>query len=194
MTATELTTQDMTYIEETLGRIPRGILAVSSRSPDGLPVALKMKCVVEKAPFPTHFWLCHALLIEKINFLESQRIVKPMEELIETDNGLAALFLADQKRYQQIRNKCLTEEDIKHLSTINILDQFKDKRGIGGIENLQKIRCLHMQIAHLVSDANVIGQWLQDKFDLLNFSEDLKSFRERLKKDKLIENAFQKSL
>lgn len=188
--ATELTAEDINYIEETLGRVPRGILAVSSRSPDGLPVALKMKCVVDKAPFPTHFWLCHALLIEKINFLESQRLVKPMEEMIEKDQTLANEFLADQRRYQQIRNACLTEDDIAHLSSIKILDQFKDKRGIGGIENFSKIRCLHMQMAHLVSDANVIGQWLQDKFDLLNFSEDLKSFRDRLKKDKLIESAF----
>lgn len=188
--ATELTAEDINYIEETLGRVPRGILAVSSRSPDGLPVALKMKCVVDKAPFPTHFWLCHALLIEKINFLESQRLVKPMEEMIEKDQTLANEFLADQRRYQQIRNACLTEDDIAHLSSIKILDQFKDKRGIGGIENFSKIRCLHMQMAHLVSDANVIGQWLQDKFDLLNFSEDLKSFRDRLKKDKLIDSAF----
>ena len=188
--ATELTAEDINYIEETLGRVPRGILAVSSRSPDGLPVALKMKCVVDKAPFPTHFWLCHALLIEKINFLESQRLVKPMEEMIEKDQTLANEFLADQRRYQQIRNACLTEDDIAHLSSIKILDQFKDKRGIGGIENFSKIRCLHMQMAHLVSDANVIGQWLQDKFDLLNFSEDLKSFRDRLKKDKLIGSAF----
>ena len=188
--ATELTAEDINYIEETLGRVPRGILAVSSRSPDGLPVALKMKCVVDKAPFPTHFWLCHALLIEKINFLESQRLVKPMEEMIEKDQTLANAFLADQRRYQQIRNACLTEDDIAHLSSIKILDQFKDKRGIGGIENFSKIRCLHMQMAHLVSDANVIGQWLQDKFDLLNFSEDLKSFRDRLKSDQLIESAF----
>lgn len=188
--ATELTAEDINYIEETLGRVPRGILAVSSRSPDGLPVALKMKCVVDKAPFPTHFWLCHALLIEKINFLESQRLVKPMEEMIEKDQTLANEFLADQRRYQQIRNACLTEDDIAHLSSIKILDQFKDKRGIGGIENFSKIRCLHMQMAHLVSDANVIGQWLQDKFDLLNFSEDLKSFRDRLKKDKLIDSSF----
>jgi len=188
--ATELTAEDINYIEETLGRVPRGILAVSSRSPDGLPVALKMKCVVDKAPFPTHFWLCHALLIEKINFLESQRLVKPMEEMIEKDQTLANAFLTDQKRYQQIRNACLTENDIAHLSSIKILDQFKDKRGIGGIENFSKIRCLHMQMAHLVSDANVIGQWLQDKFDLLNFSEDLKSFRNRLKSDQLIESAF----
>jgi len=188
--ATELTAEDINYIEETLGRVPRGILAVSSRSPDGLPVALKMKCVVDKAPFPTHFWLCHALLIEKINFLESQRLVKPMEEMIEKDQTLANAFLADQRRYQQIRNACLTEDDIAHLSSIKILDQFKDKRGIGGIENFSKIRCLHMQMAHLVSDANVIGQWLQDKFDLLNFSEDLKSFRDRLKRDQLIESAF----
>ena len=188
--ATELTAEDINYIEETLGRVPRGILAVSSRSPDGLPVALKMKCVVDKAPFPTHFWLCHALLIEKINVLESHRLVKPMEEMIEKDQTLANEFLADQRRYQQIRNACLTEDDIAHLSSIKILDQFKDKRGIGGIENFSKIRCLHMQMAHLVSDANVIGQWLQDKFDLLNFSEDLKSFRDRLKKDKLIDSAF----
>jgi len=188
--ATELTAEDINYIEETLGRVPRGILAVSSRSPDGLPVALKMKCVVDKAPFPTHFWLCHALLIEKINFLESQRLVKPMEEMIEKDQTLANAFLADQRRYQQIRNACLTEDDIAHLSGIKILDQFKEKRGIGGIENFSKIRCLHMQMAHLVSDANVIGQWLQDKFDLLNFSEDLKSFRNRLKSDQLIESAF----
>ena len=188
--ATELTAEDINYIEETLGRVPRGILAVSSRSPDGLPVALKMKCVVDKAPFPTHFWLCHALLIEKINFLESQRLVKPMEEMIEKNQTLANAFLTDQKRYQQIRNACLTENDIAHLSSIKILDQFKDKRGIGGIENFSKIRCLHMQMAHLVSDANVIGQWLQDKFDLLNFSEDLKSFRDRVKSDQLIESAF----
>jgi len=188
--ATELTAEDINYIEETLGRVPRGILAVSSRSPDGLPVALKMKCVVDKAPFPTHFWLCHALLIEKINFLESQRLVKPMEEMIEKDQTLANAFLADQRRYQQIRNACLTEDDIAHLSGIKILDQFKEKRGIGGIENFSKIRCLHMQMAHLVSDANVIGQWLQDKFDLLNFSEDLKSFRDRVKSDQLIESAF----
>lgn len=185
-----LTPEDIEFIEKALGRIPRGIISVSSRAPDNTPTALKMKCVVDKTPFPTHFWLCSPLLIEKVNFLESQRLVKPLELLIEQSKPLAKAFLEDQKRYQQIRNNCLTDEDKAFLSSLGILDLFTQKRGIGGIEDFTKIRCLHMQIAHLISDDNVIGQWLQDKFNILNFSENLNEFRQRIKDDRLIETAF----
>ncbi len=181
-----LTTEDTQFIEQALGRVPRGIISVSSRAPNGEPSALKMHCVVGEAPFPTHFWLCHPLLIEKINFLESQRLVKPLEQLIEQTPTLAKAFLEDQKRYQAIRNACLTEDDKSFLSKLGILELFINKRGIGGIEDFSKIRCLHMQVAHLISDDNVIGQLLQDKFNLLNFDEDLNSFRERLKRDNLL--------
>ncbi|GLQ31799.1 DUF501 domain-containing protein [Litoribrevibacter albus] len=184
-----LTDSDIQFIEQALGRVPRGIISVSSRSPEGQPTALKMHCVVGEAPFPTHFWLCHPLLIEKINFLESQRLVKPLELLIEETPALAKAFLEDQKRYQAIRNACLTDLDKAYLLKLGILEQYLEKRGIGGIEDFSKIRCLHMQIAHLISDDNVIGQWLQDHFNILDFSEDLNEFRQRIKRDKLIENA-----
>lgn len=186
----KLTAEDNQFIEKALGRIPRGILSVSSRTPDGTPSALKMQCVVDKTPFPTHFWLCSPLLIEKVNFLESQRLVKPLEILIEQSSTLAKAFLEDQKRYQKIRNACLTDQDKEFLSGLGILELFCEKRGIGGIEDFTKIRCFHMQIAHLISDDNVIGQWLQDRFNLLNFSESLNEYRERIKEDKLIEKAF----
>ncbi|GAA3919908.1 DUF501 domain-containing protein [Litoribacillus peritrichatus] len=184
------TEQDLKYIEATLGRVPRGILAVSARDPKGLPIALKMKCVVDNTPFPTHFWLCHELLIEKINFLESQRLVKPLEEYIEHNAELKAAFYQDQIRYQSIRNKELSSEDIQFLESIGIYEKFTEGRGIGGIECFHKIRCLHMQVAHHVSDNNQIGQILNDRFNVLDFSESLSDFRTRVKADGLLELSF----
>lgn len=189
-----LSNEDIQFIEQALGRVPRGIIEISSRDSDGNPAALKMQCVVGNAPFPTHFWLCHPLLIEKINYLESQRLVKPLESLIEQNEGLANKFLEDQRRYQDIRNRCITDSDTDFLNKLGILDVYKFKRGIGGIEDFSKIRCLHMQIAHLISDSNIIGQWLEDQFSILDYSESLTTFRDRLKSENLIEKALQKSL
>jgi hypothetical protein len=182
----ELSEQDINYIEQALGRLPRGVIAVSCRDPEGNPAALKMHCVVDKTPFPTHFWLCHPLLIEKVNFLESQRLVKPLELIIEQTPALEKAFFEDQRRYQEIRNECLTSEGRQFLEEIGILDKFLHQRGIGGIEDFSKIRCFHMQVAHLISDDNVIGQMLQDEFNLLNFNEDLNQFRQRLKQNNLV--------
>ena len=96
------TAEDTSYIQDTLGRVPRGIIAVSARDPKGTPIALKMECVVGKTPFPTHFWLCHDVLIEKINYLESQLIVKPLEKLIEDNLTFQEAFKNDQLRLSLI--------------------------------------------------------------------------------------------
>ena len=69
--------------------------------------------------------------------------------------------LADAHRaYIQLRSCLMTDDERRRIQRLGFESVF-EQRGIGGIENFNRIRCLHTYYAaHLVSP-NLIGQWLE---------------------------------
>jgi hypothetical protein len=43
---------------------------------------------------------------------------------------------------------------------------FKE-RGIGGLQDWDRVKCLHMHYAHHLVRENVIGQWIAERFKIL---------------------------
>lgn len=161
----QLTEQQLTTIEQQIGRAPVGIVRIAAQSPNGVPLALQMRSVVDNKPFPTLYWLSSKTLSKAIGTIETQGWVKSLEERLRDDQPFREAYLECQRSYVQARTDAMLPEDREFLRSKGLDDVFAGY-GIGGIANWQQVRCLHMQYAHHLADYNVIGEWLDAEFGL----------------------------
>ena len=70
----EPTAQQLTIIEQQLGRPPRGLVGIAHQTADGIPVVLQMRSLVDDQPFPTLYWLCSRDLHRALAQIEDQGI------------------------------------------------------------------------------------------------------------------------
>ncbi|HCH24967.1 MAG TPA: DUF501 domain-containing protein [Oceanospirillaceae bacterium] len=152
-------------IRQQIGREPNGLRDIAYATKAGVPVVLKMAPIVEDKPFPTLYWLCSKDLHKAINQLETQGLVKELEQRLQEDADMMAAYQANQQTYVAARWANCTPQDKQQLTARGFSDLF-DSYGIGGLRDWQQIRCLHMQYAHHLADGNVIGQWLDDHYQL----------------------------
>ena len=113
--------------------------------------------------FPTLFWLSCPSLIEQISRLEYQGVIKEVETLIAQDLAFRECYHQNHRDYIRERWELLSREDKAFLKTHKLEEALK-QRGIGGIKNWNKVKCLHLQYAHYLVRENVIGQWLTEHF------------------------------
>lgn len=156
---------DQAVIRQQIGREPQGIVAIAARAKNGVPLVLQMRSIVDSKPFPTLYWLCSKDLSKAIGSIETQGWVKEIEQRIEEDEKLRNRFLENQRQYVAKRQSEMTAEDQKIIEQRGFNDMFK-RYGIGGISQWHKVRCLHMQYAHHLVDTNVIGEILDEEFEL----------------------------
>jgi hypothetical protein len=76
-----------------------------------------------------------------------------------------AAYQANQRDYVALRWANCTLSERQQLDQLGFSDLF-DSYGIGGLRDWQQIRCLHMHYAHHLCGDNVIGQWLDEHYDL----------------------------
>jgi len=172
MLVANLSERDTLFIEQQLGRKPRGIKAVAVRDEINQPIVLQMRSWVGDKPFPTLFWLCDKTLHTAINQLETKGLVKQLEQNIQDDAALKQALLDEQAFYQHWRHEEMLDEDAKQLSEKGLLALF-DSYGVGGIKQWDKLRCLHMHYAyhlarmHLKPDVGgtVIGGLIQAELE-----------------------------
>jgi hypothetical protein len=160
-----LDTKTLDLISQQLGRTPRGIRTIAAQSAHGIPLVLEMESLVDDKPFPTLYWLCSKSLCKEIGRIETTGWVKDIEERLQNEPDLRARFLDDQKSYITKRWQRMSEQHQQRIQELGFERIFKDY-GIGGIAQLDKVRCLHMQYAHHLVDGNIIGQLLDEQFDL----------------------------
>jgi len=113
-------------------------------------------------PFPTLYWLADEDLVKRISHVEREGWIKRFEAQIAADPELAASFRADHERYIEQRWAMLREEDREHAEKLGLKE-----RGIGGLANFGKIKCLHLQYAHHLADRNTVGR-LMDLLHLVD--------------------------
>jgi hypothetical protein len=146
-----------------LGRSPRGLRDVVVTSPEGAPQVLRVGAVVDEKPFPTIYWLVDPILQKRIDRLESTGLINKIENEILLDPELAEKVRKDHCSYIELREKFMTTEEKLFLQEKNYYLRLKN-RGIGGISNFSKVRCLHMHYAfHLVKPTTIgrmIDQYL----------------------------------
>ncbi|MEM8884826.1 MAG: DUF501 domain-containing protein [Planctomycetota bacterium] len=113
-------------------------------------------------PFPTLYWLAGEALVKHISHVEREGWIKRLEAEIAADPELTAAFRADHARYIEQRWALLDEEDRALVRRFDMEADLRE-RGIGGLLDFGKIKCLHLQYAHHLADANTVGRLLEER-------------------------------
>jgi len=104
--------------------------------------------------------------VRQISKLEHQGIIGKLEALIEADGRFRARYHQDHRRYIEERWAELEERDRLWIEEHGLTATFKE-RGIGGLSDWDKVKCLHMHYAHHLVRENVIGEWLDENFEIV---------------------------
>ena len=102
-------------------------------------------------------WLTCPYLNEKIHDLESQGYISKIEEFIDNDNTLKMMMENAHASYYYFRKNVYRY----FVSTVASLDDMNRifNTGIGGIKNIENIKCLHLHYAHYrICEENVVGK------------------------------------
>ncbi|PMR76265.1 DUF501 domain-containing protein [Billgrantia endophytica] len=157
--------RQLAIIAEQLGRPPRGIEAMAAVDGKGTPLVLRMAPIVDGKPFPTLYWLCSGRLKVEISRIEASGVIKQLEIRLRQDADFLAAYHASHRDYVEARWRCMNDtqrDEVLRLGYESLLRS----RGIGGIGNWDQVRCLHTQYAHHLCGNNVIGQWMDEEYDV----------------------------
>ena len=159
-----VTAQQRARVAELLGREPRGLEAVAVAAADGGPVVIRVASLVNDRPFPTLFWLVDAALNYRIDQAEAGGMIRRLQRLIDGDPALQGHMRADHAAHIALRASYIAPASRRRLVELGF-GEVLDHRGIGGIADDKRIRCLHTwYAAHLVVP-NTIGVLLEAWWD-----------------------------
>jgi hypothetical protein len=126
------TDADRAAIGEQLGRMPRGLRSIAHRCPCGLPDVVETAPRLEDGtPFPTLYYLTCPRAASAIGTLESDGVMKEMNERLARDEELAAAYRAAHEDY------------IGRRDSIEVLQGFPSAGGMP-----DRVKCLHVLVAH----------------------------------------------
>jgi len=152
-----VTVNDKRIIASQIGREPRGVSAVSRRCTYGYPSVIRVHPVIDGAPFPTLYWLTCPYLAFGVDRLESEGAIGHLEVRLASDPGLASRLEAAREAYVRRRLSLLSQGELRDLQERGILTSLSEK-GIGGIAERGRIKCLHLHVAHALVAENPIGE------------------------------------
>ena len=152
-----LSLSDERVIAGQIGRKPRGLLGIERRCPYGYPQVTRVYPLVEGKPFPTLFWLTCPFLSKQIDRLEAEGWIKTIDTQIERDAMLAASLREAHRTYIDERNRQLSAEDRASLKEKGMWEDLRGK-GIGGTADFERVKCLHLHVAHALARDNPIGE------------------------------------
>ena len=140
-----------------LGREPRGLRAIPVADERGEPLVIRVASVVDDKPFPTLYWLVGAELSLRIDRLEAAGWIARLQDRVDASTALQQAMSDDHARHREERSRFLSDAE-RQLLNEKGMQSALDERGIGGISEPTRIRCLHTwYAAHLVTP-NIIGQ------------------------------------
>lgn len=157
--------QQLAVITGQIGREPKGLIKVAVANPEGVPLVLQMRSLLDDVPFPTLYWLSSKDLCKAIGQIEGKGWVKEIESRLQADAELRDAYLQNQKDYVARRWDLMLAEDKARIEVLGFTEMFT-RYGIGGISQWDKVRCLHMQYAHHLAEGNVIGALMDQEFEL----------------------------
>ncbi len=140
------------------------IVKVAKRCREGFPqVVFNFPTKDGKTWFPTIFWLTCPYLHYEVSKIENTGAIKKLEAEIARSPFLRKKLLEDQKVCLHIRDA--------YFSFLRAYDPYGEKffkRGIGGVSNLLKIKCLHLHYAFFLANrkgtiGELINEALKDK-------------------------------
>lgn len=128
---------DRLAIEEQLGRMPRGVVAIAHRCPCGAPdVVATAPRLEDGTPFPTTFYLTCPRAAAAIGTLESSGLMRAMEDRLAADAELAAAYRAAHESY---------------LADRRVLGEVEEIDGISAGGMPERVKCLHVLAAHALA-------------------------------------------
>ena len=148
--------KDREVVAAQIGRSPRGQFVVSVRCSYGHPQVICVHPVVQGKPFPTLYWLTCPFLSKEIDHLEAAGWVKRLEDRMFEESDLRIAMQAAHRRYRQQRDQSLLPEERAALEANGTIVGLSG-RGIGGISDWERLKCLHLHAAHELADENAIG-------------------------------------
>jgi hypothetical protein len=144
-----------------LGRKPRGLEAIPVSREDGTPMVIRVCSLVDDKPFPTLFWLVDPELCYAIDRAEAGGLIKRLQGVVDNDPGLRAAMREDHRAHIALRDEYMSDATRQRLGELGFGDVLATK-GIGGIGDFSRIRCLHTwYAAHLVVP-NTVGRLLDE--------------------------------
>ena len=144
-----------------LGRDPRGLREVPVLDGSGQPAVIRVAPLVDGKPFPTLFWLVDPDLCYRIDQAEASGLIQHLQGRVDADEGLRESMTADHNAYITLRNQYMEEKERQSLQELGYYEVLQ-ARGVGGIADFTRIRCLHTWYgAHLVNP-NTIGKLLDE--------------------------------
>jgi uncharacterized protein len=158
---TTISEAQLAEITRLLEREPRGLEAIAVAGDDGRPMVIRVASLVEDKPFPTLFWLIDPALTYRIDGEEATGLIGRLQLRIDADKQLQADMAADHQAHIALRDSHISSEYRARLEALGFSEVFKH-RGIGGIADFTRIRCLHTWYgAHLVHP-NTVGRLLDE--------------------------------
>ena len=156
-----LTADQRARVAVLLGREPRGLRAIPVADECGDPLVIRVASVVDDKPFPTLYWLVGAELCLRIDRLEAAGWIARLQDRVDASTTLRQAMQDDHARHREARSRFLSDAERQLLSERG-MQAALDERGIGGISEPTRIRCLHTwYAAHLVSP-NTIGRLIDE--------------------------------
>ena len=159
------TPEQRAIISEELGREPKGMQYVTAVDSQGRPLGVQVEALVDDKPFPTLYWLSSRLLVKELSHLEAAGVIKQLEARLLEDEQLLSEYRKSHEDYIQRRWDAMSEATRQKVADLGFTAVFS-RRGVGGIENWQQVRCLHTQYAHHLSGANAIGRLLDAEYGI----------------------------
>ncbi len=112
-------------------------------------------------PFPTLFWLTCTSVVQQISRLEHGGAIQWLQQHIQSDATFRSRVHQDHRAYIARRHQALRADDIACVRLEPWWTKFQS-RGIGGIENWDAVKCLHLHYAHHLALGSTIGRWIDD--------------------------------
>ncbi|MBB4773209.1 DUF501 domain-containing protein [Actinomadura livida] len=130
---------DRAAVAAQLGREPRGVRAVASRCPCGLPAVIETAPrLPDGTPFPTLFYLTCPKAASAIGTLEGSGVMREMQDRLAGDPKLRAAYTAAHEDYLRRRDEAARDEGVEPLPA--------GMQSAGGMP--ERVKCLHALIAH----------------------------------------------
>jgi hypothetical protein len=147
---------DRRTVERQIGRPPRGVFDVVVRCSYRYPQVIRVHPLVGGKPFPTLFWLTCPHLCKGIDHLEADGWVKRLESQIASDPALRSAMHAAHRRTMEMRIRLLSA-DSEAGRDDRALWKGLQERGIGGLADWDRLKCLHLHAAQALADENPAG-------------------------------------
>jgi len=146
-------------VAELLGRQPRGLQAIACAHADGSPIVIRVASLVDDKPFPTLFWLVDPALRYRIDRAEAGGLIARLQARVDANRVLRAAMAADHRAHVQLRDSYLSAGQRRRVDQLGYGDVLR-QRGIGGIADFGRIRCLHAWYAAHLAVPNTVGRLL----------------------------------